>query len=220
MTGEPDWDDIVGRLERRISAPERLPYVSLLARRRRDPFYVLISTMISLRTKDEVTAQASERLRSRAPTAGALAELDREAIAEAIYPAGFYRTKAENIRKTARVIAENYGGEPPRSLEALVQLPGVGRKTANLVLGLAFGIPAICVDTHVHRIANRTGWTETSGPEATERMLAETVPRRHWIALNELLVAYGQTVCTPQSPFCSRCVIAEYCARRGVTRSR
>ncbi len=220
MIGNSGWDEVVKRLSDRVASPNVLPYVSQLARNRPDPFYLLISTMISLRTKDDVTESATERLWRLAPSPQQLAALMPGTIAAAIYPAGFYRTKAQNIRETARIVQQQHGGLTPRTREALLRLPGVGRKTANLVLGLAFGIPAICVDTHVHRIANRAGWIQTATPAASEEALVQTVPRRHWIMLNEILVAYGQALCTPQSPFCSRCVIADYCIRRGVTRSR
>jgi endonuclease-3 len=185
-----------------------------------DPFHILVSTMISLRTKDEVTSAASERLLSRAPTAHKLARLDRKQIAELIYPAGFYNTKAKNLKSMAEVLVSRYTGRVPESMEQLLALPGVGRKTANLVRNLGYGLDGICVDTHVHRISNRLGWVRTKTPEQTESALEEVLPRRHWISINELLVRFGQTVCTPVSPFCSRCPIADHCPRIGVERRR
>lgn len=176
--------------------------------------------MISLRTRDEVTAAASERLFAVAASPEAMARLPAERIAQLIYPAGFYRTKANSIRTASRIIVAEHDGAVPRTVEALTALPGVGRKTANLVLGLGHSIPSICVDTHVHRIANRCGWIAARTPEQTEHALASILPRRHWIEINELLVGYGQTVCTPTSPWCSRCPIAAHCARVGVGRSR
>jgi endonuclease-3 len=186
-----------------------------------DPFRILISTMISLRTKDEVTYAASGRLFANAATPAALAALPEKEIEKLIYPAGFYKTKAVHIREAARRIEKDYQGKVPADRELLMEFPGVGRKTANLVLNLGFGIDAICVDTHVHRISNRTGWVETKTPEETEAALSKIMPRKFWIPLNELLVKYGQTVCTPASPHCGSCPLAaKRCARRGVTRMR
>jgi endonuclease-3 len=197
-----------------------LPAVSEIAARREDPFAVLVSTMISLRTKDEVTAAASARLLAQAPTPATLASLPAAVIARLIYPAGFYRTKAQHLKHTARLLAVRHDGEVPSSMEDLLALPGVGRKTANLVRNLGFGLPGICVDTHVHRISNRLGWVRTRTPLETERALEARLPRRYWIPVNGLLVAFGQRICTPQSPRCSSCPIRAHCARMGVTRSR
>ncbi len=187
---------------------------------RHDPFFVLISTLISLRTKDEVTHAASQRLFSLAASPESLAALPLSTIEEAIYPAGFYRNKARQLKGSARIIAEEHGGRTPETLEELMALPGVGRKTANLVLGLGFGIPAICVDIHVHRISNRLGWIETETPEQSEYALMSLFPREHWIPLNELLVRFGQQQCTPVSPFCSTCPLSEECPKVGVSRHR
>ncbi len=197
-----------------------LPSVSAVAERKRDPFHILVSTMISLRTKDEVTSAASERLLSRAPTAHELARLERKRIAELIYPAGFYNTKAQNLKAVAEQLVSRYEGRVPQGMEQLLELPGVGRKTANLVRNLGYGLDGICVDTHVHRISNRLGWVRTKTPEQTEGALEKVLPRRYWIPINELLVRFGQTVCTPVSPFCSRCPVGRYCPRVGVERSR
>jgi endonuclease-3 len=197
-----------------------LPSVSAVAERKRDPFHILVSTMISLRTKDEVTSAASERLLSRAPTAHELARLERKRIAELIYPAGFYNTKAQNLKAVAEQLVSRYEGRVPQGMEQLLELPGVGRKTANLVRNLGYGLDGICVDTHVHRISNRLGWVRTKTPEQTEGALEKVLPRRYWIPINELLVRFGQTVCTPVSPFCSRCPVRAHCPRVGVERSR
>jgi endonuclease-3 len=186
----------------------------------RDPFHVLVSTMISLRTKDDVTRTSSERLLSAAPTAAALAALAEKRIERLIYPAGFYHTKARSLRATARILIERHAGLVPSDMERLLELPGVGRKTANLVRNLGFGLPGICVDTHVHRISNRMGWVATATPEKTELALMEALPRRYWIPVNELLVRYGQSVCTPLSPRCSTCPVTRWCARNGVGRTR
>jgi endonuclease-3 len=213
------WHEIVSRLRETLDgSPE--PSVSTVAADYRDPFRILISTIISLRTKDEVTTAAGERLFARAGDAASMAALKAEEIARLIYPAGFYNTKATRIREIARTIAEDRGGRVPRTREELLALPGVGRKTANLVLGLGFGVPAICVDTHVHRIPNRLGLIETSTPEKSEQALEEGLPREYWIEINGLLVQFGQTICTPTSPWCSKCPLSDLCRRVGVDRSR
>lgn len=197
-----------------------LPAVSLVAVRRQDPFSVLISTVISLRTKDDVTLHASERLLSKAPTARDMLDLSTDEIAELIFPAGFYRRKAEQIRQISQTLVDEYDGEVPADAELLMELPGVGIKTANLTLNLGFGIDAICVDCHVHQISNRLGWIDTKTPEESEKVLQTVMPRRFWIPLNELLVSYGQEVCTSVSPRCSLCPENSVCPKIGVTRSR
>jgi len=188
--------------------------------RRRDPFRLLVACVISLRTKDEVTAQASGRLFAIAATPETLSSLAERRIAKLIFPAGFYNTKAKQIREIARRVARDHGGRVPADRNALLAFPGVGRKTANLVLGLGFGIPAICVDTHVHRISNRLGLVRTRKPEETERALEKVLPQRLWIDINDLLVTFGQNICQPVSPWCSRCPLAERCPRIGVGRRR
>jgi len=207
-------------MQARLDAVSPLPSVSEVARVDHDPFRVLVATMISLRTKDAVTSAASERLFTAAASPQALSRLPESRIARLIYPAGFYRTKARALRKTARVLLAEHRGKVPRTMDELLALPGVGRKTANLVLNLGYGLPGICVDTHVHRISNRIGWVATRTAEQTERALMTVLPRRYWISINELLVRFGQTVCAPVSPRCSTCPITPWCARRGVTTSR
>ena len=214
-----DWKSIMTAL-REVLAQYGLPSVSQIAALNADPFRVLVSTVISLRTKDEVTIHASERLLSLAPDPASLLALDEDAVARLIYPAGFYRTKAKNLVRIAAILMERHGGKVPPDRDILLSFPGVGRKTANLVLNLGFGIDAICVDTHVHRVSNRTGWVTTSTPEETEYALMEILMQEYWIEINELLVRYGQNVCTPVSPRCSLCGITEECERRGVTTSR
>jgi endonuclease-3 len=188
--------------------------------RARDPFRLLVACVISLRTKDEVTAASAARLFAVADTPHALADMDEARIAGLIFPAGFYRTKARQIRGIARLVLDRHDGRVPTEREALLALPGVGRKTANLVLGLGFGTPAICVDTHVHRISNRLGLVATNTPEQTEHALEKTLPQRHWIDINDLLVTFGQHVCHPTSPHCTSCPLADRCPRLGVSRSR
>jgi len=186
----------------------------------RSPFRLLVACVISLRTKDEVTAEASRRLFAIGPDPERLAELEVESIAKAIYPAGFYNTKARQLKDIGRILRDEYGGEVPPQESPLLALPGVGRKTANLVLGLGFGIPAICVDTHVHRISNRLGLVKTKTPEQTERALNEVLPRDLWVPINDLLVTFGQNRCHPTSPRCTGCPLEDLCPRIGVTRFR
>jgi endonuclease-3 len=181
---------------------------------------VLVSTILSLRTKDEVTRSTSKALLERAGGPAELLRLGEKETARLAYPAGFYRTKAANLQKIAAILLEQYGGNVPSDMDALLALPGVGRKTANLVLVEAFDKYGICVDIHVHRISNRSGWVETDTPEKTEMRLREILPRSYWKRINGLLVLYGQNICRPVSPFCSRCVITEHCSRRGVEKSR
>jgi endonuclease-3 len=186
----------------------------------RDPFRVLIGCLLSLRTKDEVTLPATERLFARARSPEAMLRLRRATIARLIYPVGFYRRKADQIHAICRRLLDRPGGNVPGTLEELCELPGVGRKTANLVVTLGYGRPGICVDTHVHRIANRLGWVRTRHPDETEQALRGVLPRRYWIPINDLLVRHGRAVCRPVSPICSACALREDCPRRGVTRSR
>ncbi|MBI5455017.1 MAG: endonuclease III [Deltaproteobacteria bacterium] len=197
----------------------KTPYVTEVSEAK-DPFRVLVSCIISLRTKDETTRQASERLFALADTPEAVSRLDEKTIERAIFPAGFYRTKARTIRGIARELISKYHSQVPDEIDELLRLKGVGRKTANLVVTMGFGKPGICVDTHVHRITNRWGLVSTKTPEETEFALRDKLPKRYWIEINDLLVTYGQNVCSPVSPFCSRCRISESCPRRGVGKSR
>ena len=197
-----------------------LPAVSLVAVELQDPFSILISTVISLRTKDDVTLKASRRLLDKAPDAFAMLRLSEEEIASLIFPAGFYKRKAIQIKNIAKTLVEQYGGKVPADADLLMKLPGVGIKTANLTLNLGFGIDAICVDCHVHQISNRLGWISTKSPEESEKVLQTIMPRRFWIPLNELLVSYGQEVCTSVSPKCSLCPENARCPKVGVSRSR
>lgn len=201
-------------------AGARMPSVTEIAHRDRDPFRILISTILSLRTKDEVTTAASARLFALADTPRALAALAPRRIERAIFPAGFYRTKARTLRDVARRIDEECGGRVPDTIEALLDFKGVGRKTAALVVSLGYGREAICVDTHVHRISNRLRWVKTRTPEETERALMIVLPRRHWIGINDTMVSFGQRVCLPVSPRCSTCPLFADCPREGVQRHR
>jgi endonuclease-3 len=204
----------------RAVAGEKLPSVSDIARRDRDPFRILISTLLSLRTKDDVTDAASARLFALAPTVHDLARLDLKRIEKAIFPVGFYRTKARTVRDVARRLEAECAGKVPNTIDALLEFKGVGRKTAALVVSLGYHTPAICVDTHVHRISNRLGWVRTRTPHETEQALMTLVPKQHWIDVNEIMVGFGQRVCTPLSPRCSICPVARSCAQVGVGRKR
>jgi endonuclease-3 len=210
---------VINRLRR--EAPRwRATALAAVAAQDRDPFRVLVACLLSLRTKDETTGPAAARLFALADTPAGLERLSTRAIERAIYPVGFYRTKARVLREISRDLLARWGGAVPDDLDALLTLKGVGRKTANLVVTQGFDKPGICVDVHVHRISNRWGYVKTRTPEETEMALRRILPRRHWIAYNDLLVAFGQNVCLPVSPRCSTCPVRAGCPRRGVTRSR
>jgi len=212
-------DRMIRRVERYVRRWQE-PYVTGESRARRDPFRVLISCMLSLRTKDETTAAASKRLFALADTPEGILRLNEKRIARTIFPVGFYNTKARNIRAICRRLLDEYDGRVPDEIGDLLALPGVGRKTANLVLTVGFGKPGICVDTHVHRISNRWGLVRTRTPEQTEMSLREVLPRRWWMEINNILVTFGQNCCTPLSPHCSTCPLKDDCPKVGVTRCR
>ncbi len=197
-----------------------VPVVSLMAQEQRDPFRVLIATLLSLRTLDQTTGPASQRLFALADTPQGMLLLDRAMIEKAIYPVGFYHTKAAQILVISQRLLDDFGGRVPDDMETLLTFPGVGRKTANLVLAEGYGIPAICVDTHVHRISNRWGYVQTRDPLGTEMALRAQLPQEYWIVYNPSLVALGQHCCKPTSPLCSQCPVAHLCARIDVKRSR
>jgi len=197
-----------------------VPIVTLVAERSRDPFQILVSTLLSLRTKDETTTAASHRLFARADNPKAMLQLSAHEIEKLIFPVGFYKRKAKNLLEVSRIVLEKYKCAVPDDLDELLSLPGVGRKTANLVLTLGFGKPGICVDTHVHRITNRFGYVSTRNPEHTEMALREKLPARWWMPINDILVAFGQSLCRPTSPWCSRCKVEKYCEKIGVVKSR
>ncbi|MGB8426376.1 MAG: endonuclease III [Desulfobacterales bacterium] len=184
------------------------------------PFTVLISCLLSLRTQDKTTYAASGRLFELARDPQTMVGLPVATIEKCIYPVGFYKTKAKTIKEICQILLDAYGGGVPHELDDLLRLPGVGRKTANLVVTLGFGQPGICVDTHVHRITNRWGYVQTKTPDQTEMALRQKLPRRYWLTINDLLVAYGQNICKPISPICSACRIRRFCDRRDVTRFR
>jgi endonuclease-3 len=196
------------------------PAVTIISDKTRDPFMVLISCILSLRTQDSTTMAASSRLFKLATTPLEMQNLSFKAIEKSIYPVGFYRNKARVIKEISKMLVERYDSRVPDSLDELLKFKGVGRKTANLVLTIGYGKAGICVDTHVHRITNRWGYVKTRTPEQTEFALRKNLPKKYWIEINYLLVTYGQNICKPISPFCSRCRLAKYCCRIGVKKSR
>lgn len=214
-----DVDWALARLRRALPGWQA-PVMTEMAAAGADPFRILVGCLLSLRTRDETTGPASRRLFRRARSPAGLLRLSAREIEREIYPVGFYRTKARTLRKLAGLLQERHRGRVPPNLDDLLALPGVGRKTANLVVTEAFARPGICVDTHVHRIMNRWGYVRTRTPNATEQALRARLPRRHWRGLNTLLVAFGQTICRPLSPRCSACPVADGCPRIGVTHSR
>jgi endonuclease-3 len=238
MNGRISWDLIFNALEKwrdefsaakRASAGTGGPAVAEVAQGRDcelnidkadRPWAVLVSTILSLRTKDDVTRAASRALLAKAPHPKKLLRLTEQEIERLIYPAGFYRTKAVQLKKIARILIDRHNGRVPPDMDALLELPGAGRKTANLVLTEAFGMYGICVDIHVHRICGRAGWIDASTPDKTEMALRKILPAKYWKRINGILVFYGQNICRPVSPFCSKCVIKKYCSQNGIERSR
>ncbi|HOU53981.1 MAG TPA: endonuclease III [Myxococcota bacterium] len=214
-----DWDRLVADLRQWLEGLDP-PSVTRIAGETEDPFRVLVATLLSLRTRDPVTDLAASRLFEVAPTPEALAALPLEVLMDRIRPVNFYRTKAIRLKGLAERLVREFGGRVPADLDVLLSFPGVGRKTANLVLAEGFAGPGLCVDTHVHRITNRLGWIRTRTPDQTEQALRERLPAGLWRPINPLLVRFGQEVCRPQSPWCSRCPLADRCRRVGVTRSR
>ena len=194
-----------------------VPIVDLIAVQTKDPYKVLVATILSARTRDETTAGAAARLFKEAPDLASLAKLSEKRLAELIFPVGFYKNKARFLARLPGVLAEEFNNQIPDEVEALIRLPGVGRKTANLVTAVAFKKPAICVDTHVHRIMNIWGYVATKTPLETEMALREKLPPQYWLSINSTLVAFGQGTCKPVAPHCDRCVILKYCPQIGVT---
>ena len=198
----------------------KFPWIDQMARRKPDPFQILISCILSLRTQDRTTEAASRRLFAIAGMPEALAKIPVEKIEKAIYPVGFYRVKAKRIKEMSETIAGKYAGRVPDTVEELLGLKGVGRKTANLVVTVGYNREGICVDTHVHRITNRWGLIRTKNPTQTEFALREILPKKYWKQFNGYLVAFGQGICKPISPLCSRCRMDKVCSRAGVGKSR
>ncbi len=204
------WDQAVEAIS---SVLQNVPPASVdaIATQYKTPFHILLSTILSLRTRDSVTLAASERLFERVDSVYSIATMSADEIAALIYPVGFYAVKAERIKQICTILIEQYGGEVPNTREALLELPGVGLKTTNLVLSAGFSIPAICVDIHVHRIANRLGFVKTKSPDDTEARLQQTLPKKFWLTINQALVRFGQRVCKPRVPLCSHCPLKLRC---------
>ncbi len=205
---------VLARLEKEVIHWD-LPSVSKIAKSQKkkpDPFHVLVGTILSLRTRDQVTLPAARRLLAEAPTPKDLARMRISRIQKLVYPVCFYRNKSRSLKEMSKLILEKFGGEVPRTMEDLLSLPGVGRKTANLVLILGFGDEnGLCVDTHVHRVTQRLGLLRTKTPDETELKLRELLPKRVWAGINDLLVPFGQKICTPLSPKCDQCPVAKWC---------
>ena len=197
----------------------RVPVVTKISRQQ-NPFMVLVSCLLSLRTRDKITDAASRRLFVLASSPRKLLRLDPKQVEKAIYPVAFYRNKTLRLYEISRALIDDNDGKVPDSLDQLLRLKGVGRKTANLTLVLGHNKPGVCVDIHVHRIVNRWGYVQTKSPNETEKALRCKLPKRYWMEINNLLVSFGQNICKPQSPFCSNCVVLEYCEQVGVNRYR
>lgn len=213
-----DIDEIMAILKKDVRQ-WKTPAVTIVAKNR-DPFQVLVSCLISLRTKDEVTGSSSKILFALADNPGDMRSLSQSQVEKAIYPAGFYRNKARDILEISRILVGKYNSTVPDDIDELVKLKGVGRKTANLVVTLGYNKLGICVDIHVHRITNRWGYVKTKTPDQSEVALRKKLPEKYWIEINDLLVTFGQNLCTPISPHCSKCSLHEYCERVGVEKRR
>jgi endonuclease III len=201
--------------------PDDVPAITKISQKEQsDPYLVLIGTLLSLRTKDEITEKAMQKLTKRAKTPQELLKIPEEELQMLIYPVGFYRTKSRTLRDVSRIIIDKYGSQVPGSIDELLTIKGVGRKTANLVITEGFGKPGICVDTHVHRISNRLGIVSTKNPHETEASLRKVLPRQYWIIYNTLLVTFGKRVCKPISPLCSTCELSRICKKAGVGNHR
>lgn len=211
---------VVNRFLRRAYAVNAAPIVEFIQIQTRDPFKVLVTTILSARTQDQTTSRVALRLFERVKNLADLRAIPEAELAGLLFPVGFYRMKARHLKRLPDTLDREFAGVIPDTVETLCRLPGVGRKTANLVVAIAFDRPAVCVDVHVHRISNRLGLVTTKTPFDTEMALRATVPRRYWKTWNSYLVSYGQTVCRPTRPHCSTCAIRAWCARRGVTASR
>ncbi len=213
-------DEIIKLLKKEIKQFEN-PIATKIGNKTRDPFRVLISCILSLRTKDTTTGPASKRLFDLADNPKDMLKLSKKQIEKAIFPVGFYPTKAKYIKKTCQILVEKYNGKVPDTMEELIKLPGIGKKCGAITLVYGFNKSNyIPVDVHVLVISNRLGWIKTKYPDKAMEKLMEIIPKRYWHDLNDLLVRHGQNVCVTNSPFCSRCMINKYCPKIGVTRSR
>jgi len=210
----------VNRILKREYVKHEAPIVELTKSRTDDPFQILVTTILSARTKDGTTAEVSARLFKVVKKAHDFDRLSIPQLEKLIFPIGFYHTKARHLKQLPGALDTLFGGRIPDRIEDLVELPGVGRKVANLVRAVAFDKPAICVDVHVHRICNRLGLLETKNPFKTEMALRRILPARYWITWNSYIVSFGQTICAPVGPRCSLCPLVRWCRRVGVTRHR
>ncbi len=208
------------KLKEHYARAQHAPVIEFMRVQAGSPFRILVATVLSARTKDETTTAAVQRLFAHIATPEDLAEADAEAIAQWIFPVGFYRTKAKHLKALSHALLDVYGGKVPDTVEELCKLPGVGRKTANLVVTAAFDDYGICVDIHVHRICNRLGLVRTKTPYETEMALRACLPKRYWKGWNRYLVAFGQTRCTPRKPACHSCPIRQVCDQIGVIPSQ
>ena len=198
-----------------------VPVVTRIAQQeRKDPFLILVGTLLSLRTRDELTEKVMERLVQKARTPEELLRIPTGELQKLIYPVGFYRNKSRTLLNVSRIISDDYHGRVPDSIDELLTIKGIGRKTANLVVSEAYGKPGICVDTHVHRISNRIGAVTTKNPHQTEEALRKILPKEYWIIYNTLMVTFGKRICSPVSPYCTQCPIVKLCARKGVVKRR
>ena len=209
--GSAEIEDVYKILAKEFAA-HRAPVVDLIEAQTRDPFKVLVATILSARTLDETTTAASLRLFERAKKTQELRKLTEKEIEKLIFPVGFYRTKAKHLKQLPAVLEKEFGGEIPQDVDELTKLPGVGRKTANLVVAVAFKKPAVCVDIHVHRIFNRLGYIKTKTPLETEMELRRTFPKKFWTTFNSYFVSFGQNTCRPVNPKCDKCPISRYCS--------
>jgi endonuclease III len=212
--------DSVNRLLKKEYDKHRAPIVEFIQVQTGDPFKVLVTTILSARTKDETTTEVSLRLFKKIKKLSDLDKIPVKELEKLIFPIGFFRTKARMLKQLPEAVQTLFKGRIPDEIDDLCKLPGVGRKTANLVRAVAFNKPAICVDVHVHRICNRFGLLKTKTPFDTEMALRKILPEKYWITWNAYLVSYGQTLCHPVSPHCSICVIKQFCKRIGVKKSR
>lgn len=212
--------DTVLKILKKESKKWDAPVVALQAARGAKPFLILISALLSAQTRDSVTSIVTTRLFKQLASPRAFLKVSVRELEKLIYPVSFYKTKARHIHALCRILIEHHSGVVPADLDMLLTLPGVGRKTANLVIAEAFGQHGICVDTHVHRITNRWGYVQTKTPLQTEMALRSKLPRSWWKRINPILVAFGQTLCQPVSPWCSKCPVRNYCPRIGVKRHR
>jgi endonuclease III len=194
----------------------KTPIVDLIQAKTKDPFRVLVATILSARTKDETTAVVVNELFQKVKVPDDFDAMSVEELDKIIYRTGFHNAKTKHLKQLPKVMREEFGGKVPSEIDDLLKLPGVGRKTANLVRAVAFSLPAICVDIHVHRICNRWGYIETKNPFESEMALREKLPQKHWLKINSYVVAFGQNLCKPRKPMCDTCPIFKYCRRVGV----